>query len=70
MADTYPATRDHPPVILPIPKPHIDLYKLGDDTTRTAQEETLLTIQQLTDPEHATTDQIDIAAKMAVKIDH
>ncbi len=44
MTDTYPTTRDHPPFILPIPKPLIDLYQLGNDTTRTAQEETLLTI--------------------------
>ena len=65
-ADTYPTTRDHPPFILPTPKPLIDLYQLGNDTTRTAQEETLLTIQQLTAAEHITTDQIDIAAKMVV----
>ncbi len=66
MADTYPTTRDHPPFIIPIPKPLIDLYQLGNATTRTTQEETLLTIQQLTDSEQVTTDQIDIAAKMIV----
>jgi endonuclease/exonuclease/phosphatase family metal-dependent hydrolase len=65
--NTYPTTRDHPPFILPIPKPLIDLYQLGNDTTRIAQEETLLTIQQLTEAEHITTDQIDIAAKMVVE---
>ena len=43
--------RPPPPFILPIPKPLIDLYQLGNDATRTAQEETLLTIQQLTDSE-------------------
>jgi len=67
MADTYPTTRDLPPFILPIPKPLIDLYQLGNNTTRTAQEETLLTIQQLTDSEQVTTDQIDIAANMVVE---
>jgi hypothetical protein len=65
--DTYPTTRDQPPFILPIPKPLIDLYQLGDKTTRTAQEETLLSIQQLTDSDQVTTDQIDIAAKMVVE---
>jgi hypothetical protein len=67
MVDTYPTTRDHPPFILPIPKPLIDLYHLGNETTRTAQEETLLTIQQLTTSEKVTTDQIDIAAKIVVE---
>jgi hypothetical protein len=67
MVDTYPTTRDHPPFIIPIPKPLIDLYQLGNETARTAQEETLLTIQQLTASEQVTTDQIDIAANMAVE---
>ena len=65
--DTYPTTRDHPPFILPIPKPLIDLYQLGNDTTRTAHDETSLIIQQLTNAEHVTTDQIDIAARMVVE---
>jgi hypothetical protein len=65
--DTYPATRDHPPFILPIPKPLIDLYHLGNETTRTTHKETLFTIQQLTASEEVTTDQIDIAAKMVVE---
>ncbi len=56
-----------PPFILPKPKPLIDLYQLGNETTRTAQEKTLLTFQQLTDSEQTTTDQIDIAAKMVVE---
>jgi hypothetical protein len=64
---TYPTTRDHPPFILPIPKPLIELYQLGNNTTQTAYEETLLTIQHLTNEEHITTDQIDIAAKMVVE---
>ncbi len=67
LVDTYPTTRDNPPFIPPIPKPLTDLYQLGKETTRTAQEETLLTNQQLTDSEHITTDQIDIAAKMVVE---
>jgi hypothetical protein len=65
--ETYPTTRDHPPFILPIPKPLIDLYQLGNETTRTAQNDTLFTIQQLTTSERVKTDQIDIAAKMVVE---
>jgi hypothetical protein len=65
--DTYSTTRDHSPFILPIPKPLIDLYQLGNEATRTAQEETLITIQKLTESELVTTDQIDIAAKMVVE---
>jgi hypothetical protein len=67
MEDTYPTTRDHPPCILPIPKPLIDLYQLGNYTTRIAQQEALLTIQQLNDSEQVTTNQIDIAAKLVVE---
>ena len=44
--DTYSATPDHPPFNLPIPKLLIDLYQLGNDNARIAQEEALLTIQQ------------------------
>ena len=65
--DTYPTTRDYPSFILPIPKPLIDLYQLGNETTRTAHKETLLTIQQLTASKRVTTDQIDIAAKIVVE---
>jgi hypothetical protein len=60
MVEAYPTMRDHPPFILPIPKPLIDLYQLGNETTRTALEETLLTIQHLIDSKQITTDQIDI----------
>jgi hypothetical protein len=31
-------TRNHPPFTLPIPKPLIDLYQLGDDATKRALE--------------------------------
>ena len=62
-----PPRETTPPFILPIPKPLVDLYQLGNETTRSAQEETLLTIQQLTASEQITTDQIDIAAKMVVE---
>ncbi len=54
--DAYPTTRNHPSFILTMPKPLIDLYHLGNDTTRIAQEETLLIIQQLTEAEQVTTD--------------
>ncbi len=54
-------------MILPIPQPQVDLYQLGNETTRTAQEVTLLTIQQLTDSEQVTTDHFDIAVKVVVE---
>jgi hypothetical protein len=56
-----------PPFNLPIPKPLIDLFQLGIDNTRIAQKEALLTIQQLLDSYHVTTDQIDIAAKLILE---
>ncbi len=43
--DTHPTTRDHPPFILPIPKPLIDLYQRGNDTIRIAQQGALHTVQ-------------------------
>ena len=58
--DTHPTTRDPPPFNLPIPKPLIDLYQLGNDTIRIAQQEVLLTIEKLLDSAKVTTDQIDI----------
>jgi hypothetical protein len=63
---TFPTTRDHPPFILPIPKPLIDLYQLGDGNTRTTQQEALLTLQQLIDSNQIATDQIDKAAKLII----
>ena len=61
MVDTHPTTRDHPPPFnLKIPKPLIDLYQLGNDTIRIAQQEVLLTIEKLLDSAKVTTDQIDI----------
>jgi hypothetical protein len=56
-----------PPFNLPIPKPRIDFYQLGSDTTRIAQQEALLTIQRLLDIDQVITDQIDIAAKLVVE---
>jgi hypothetical protein len=66
--DTYPTTRDHPPFHHLIPKPLIDLYQLGNDDTRLAQQEALLTIQQLFDSDQVTTTQIDRAAKLVVDV--
>jgi hypothetical protein len=65
--NTYPTTRDHPPFFLPIPIPLIDLFQLGDDNTRTAQQEALFTIHQLLESDQVTTDQIDKAAKLVVE---
>jgi len=66
--ETYSTTRDHPPFHLPIPKPLIDLYQLGNDDTRTTQQEALLTIQQLLDSDQVTTNQIDRAAKLVIDV--
>ena len=63
---TFPTTRDHPPFLLSIPKPLIDLYQLGDDNTRTFQQEALLALQQLHYSTQVTTDHIDKAAKLIV----
>ena len=41
MVDTYTTTRDHPLFTLPIPKPLIDLYQLGNDAIRIAQQDAL-----------------------------
>ncbi len=65
--DTYPTMRDHPPANLPIPKPLIYLYQLGNDNTRIAQQEALFTIQQFLDSNQVTTNQLDRAAKLAVE---
>ena len=62
----YPTTRDHLPFHLPIPKPLIDLYQLGNEDTRLTQQGALLTTQQLLDSGQVTTDQIDRAAKLVV----
>jgi len=67
LVDTYPTTRDHPPFILPIPKPLIDLYKLSNDNTRTSQQEALLSIRNLLGSNQVTTNQIDKASKLVVK---
>ena len=46
-ATQIPTTRDHPPFILPIPKPPIDLYQLGNDNTRSSIPKTLDTVHHL-----------------------
>jgi hypothetical protein len=57
-----PTTRSHPPFILPIPKPLIDLYQLGDDTTNKAQLTAATYLATLTDTTTTTTNKIDKAA--------
>ena len=66
--DTYPTTRDHPPFQLPISKPLIDLYQLGNDGTRITQQKALLTIQQLLASDQITTTQIDRAVQLVVGV--
>jgi hypothetical protein len=65
--DTHPTTWDHPPFILPIPKPLIDLYQIGNDAIRIAQQDALHTVQQLLHSNQVTTEQIDLAATMVVE---
>ena len=64
MADNYPTTRDYLPFTLASPS---YLYQLGNDAIRIAQQDALHTIQQLLNSSQATTEQIDIAAKMVVE---
>jgi hypothetical protein len=61
-----PTTRDHPPFILPIPKPLIDLYQLGDATTRPALEEAKRLSSDLNVSHETTTKDIDKAAKLVI----
>jgi hypothetical protein len=45
---TVPTIRDHPPFILPIPKPLADhLYLVGDSTTQPALEEAKKLLNEL-----------------------
>jgi hypothetical protein len=57
-----PTTRSHPPFLLPIPKPFIDLYQLGDANTTKAQLDASTYIAKLTDSPTITTTTIDKAA--------
>ena len=61
-----PTTRDHPPFILPIPKPLLYLYELGDATTRPAKDEAMGLLSSLNASQETTTKDIDKAAKLAI----
>jgi hypothetical protein len=57
-----PTTITHPPFILPIPKPLIELYQLGDTSTNKAQLAATTYLAQLTNTPTITTNKIDKAA--------
>ena len=61
-----PTTRNDPPFLLPIPKPLINLYQLGNEDTRHAHTEASTNLQHLLDVKDATTSHIDKAAKAAI----
>jgi len=61
-----PSTRDHPPFILPISKPLIDLYQLGDATTRPALDEATGLLSSLNASQETTTKDIDKATNFVI----
>lgn len=61
-----PTTRNHPPFTLPIPKPLIDLYQLGDDATKRALEEAHNLLDSISASTETTTKDIDDAAKLVI----
>ena len=61
-----PTTRNHPPFILPIPKPLIELYQLGNDTTNAALTEAKHYLDTLSESTHITLVDIDEAARLVI----
>jgi hypothetical protein len=61
-----PTTKDHTPFILPIPKPLVDLYQLGDANTQSALEKASDYLQEHTSSNDTTTTHIDKAAKYGI----
>jgi hypothetical protein len=57
-----PTTRSHPPVLLPIPKPLIDLYQLGNADTTTNHISASNYLTKLTHSTHMKTTKIDKVA--------
>ena len=61
-----PTTRNHPPFTLPIPKPLIDLYQLGDNATKLVLEKAQITLDFLSTFTNTTTNDIDNAATLVI----
>ncbi len=61
-ATPIPTTRAHPPFLLSIPKPLIDLYQLGDANTNTAYKDASTYLTKLTNSPKITPTKIDKAA--------
>jgi hypothetical protein len=68
LSPPIPTTRDHPPFILPIPKPLIDLYQLGSANTQTTIETASKNIQDLFTVNAVTPTHIDTAAKYVINM--
>jgi hypothetical protein len=62
---SIPTTRNHPPFTLPIPKPLIDLYQLGDNASKLALDEAQTLLSSLR-TSTTTTKDIDNAAKLVL----
>jgi len=63
-----PTTRDHHPFILPIPRPLIDLYRLGDANTQPTLEKASDDLHELTSSNDTTTTHIVKAAKYVITV--
>ncbi len=61
-----PTTRDHPPFLLPIPKPHIDIYRQGDTNAKSTHDKTSDTLQRFPTSDTTTTKYIDKATSMVI----
>jgi hypothetical protein len=61
-----PTTRNHPPFLLPISKPLIDLYQLGNEDTKHAQTEAATNLRKLLDVKDITTSHIDKVAQLVI----
>ena len=63
---TIPISGDHPPFVIAIPKTLIELYQLGNATTRQAQDEATGLLSILNASPTASTQNIDKSAKLAI----
>jgi len=59
-------TKNHPPFTLPIPKPLINLYQLGNDATKLAFEKAQNTLAFLSTSTETTAKDIDNATKLVI----
>jgi len=68
LSPQIPTTRDHPPFLLRIPKPLIDLYHLGNTNTQTTLEKASKFIQDLTTSYAISPTHIEKAAKYVINM--